>query len=223
MAGPVNAEELRKLEQEMQQAIQRQDFMEAIDICDEIEGKGWARAPHLVAKAQCLLRARRKQDAQKVLLDAFELDPSHQQAAQLLDEQFPGWSRPKPKPRPAQQAMTMGGPAPAGYGAPPQQAYQQPQQTYQQPQQNYAQPAHGYDQQSYAQQPAYGQSAPAPQYQGQSAPRMQAPQRPGAPGGFVADAPVNWNYVLEDLGALKASIKDAPKPVDRDVVALDSV
>lgn len=228
MAAAANPEELRRLEQEMQQAIQRQDFMEAIEFCDEIEAKGWAKPAHLVAKAQCYLRARRKQDAQKCLLQVFDIDAGFQPAVQLLDEHFPGWTRPKPKPR--TQAVSFGTPGGApgaaqGGGA-----------------QGGSYAAQSQTSPGYSTGPAERQTGSQPPFHVGAAPaaaggmtgmKIQSSPRIGsvshvvvqqAQPGFTPDAPVNWNYVLEDLGLAQQRIKENSRAaVERDAISLEAL
>ncbi|MBI1785445.1 hypothetical protein HYR69_09910 [Candidatus Sumerlaeota bacterium] len=179
-----DAEELKKLDMELRDALQRQDFTEALDILDELESKGGMKAPHLAARGQCLLKLRRKQDAKTVLMQAFELDPTFQPTCQLLDENFPGWTRqqrPKPSPPPP---MSPAPPrqAPAGYApqAPQSQPYYQAAPSA---------PAQMYQQRtpSSPSMPGYGQ--------------MQAGYAPYVPAQAAGsqDPPVNWRYVMEDL------------------------
>jgi hypothetical protein len=174
---------IKALEQDVRGAIQKQDFTEALDICEEIDSKGGSRAPHLAAKGQCLLKLRRKQDAKSVLLRAFELDPGYQIAVNLLDENFPGWTRPKPAAnpppvfRPASAYTQLGATqtAPQYYAAPPGGAPQAP---------------------SYA---------PPPPHQVQTgAPVQNAPQQ-----GAYSDYTVNWRYVMEDLDVARVELQAA--------------
>ncbi len=215
MNGSDNPDQIKKLEQELRECIQRQDFLEALDICEEIEGQGAFRAAHAVARGQCFLRLRRKQDARTALMKAFELDPGFEPAIKLLDENFPGWertktARPAPAPRPAppqvppayQPTPPYAGqpaPAPTGYAMPPAQAYQ-PQPT---PMPGYATPTPPtpYGVPGMAPQPMY-----APQGY-QSSPNLgQVPYQPQTMRPQT-DTKINWAYVMEDLTTARKELE----------------
>ncbi len=198
MPGEANPEAIKKLEVELREALAAQNFTEALDLLDEIEGIAPLRAPHLTAKGQCLIKLRRKQDAKAFLMQAFELDPSMSAATTLLDEFFPGWTRqPKTPSRPASagagsgmgmQGTGMGMPG-GGVGASPQ-----------------------------MDSPSSSAHQSAPRYTPTPIPTTTLRTGPatagGVGGGYGApvyvqggvqmaphtqEAPVNWKYVIEDL------------------------
>lgn len=189
------AEDIRKLEHELREVIKQGDFTEALDILDEIESKGAIKAGHLAVKGQCLLKLRRKQDAKGVLLHAFELDPACDAATKLLDENFPGWTRPKAPPRSAPAPMPPVRPQAPPSGAAPAAGSSSP---------GFSLAAES----GYAPAPS-GMAAPQPVYQMAQPGISPTGSHPGfsiqphvVQAGYAApptEALVNWRYVLEDL------------------------
>lgn len=107
MAEPGQNEALKKLEKELTQCLVREEYLDALDIYDEILAKGTKDPRHLVGMGHCLMKLRRKQDAKHAWIEAFEIDSEFEPAIKLLNENFRGWKKallaakkPKPKPKP---------------------------------------------------------------------------------------------------------------------------
>lgn len=210
-------EEIRKLEAELREVLQQGDFALALDIVEELEGKTDLKAQHFAVKGMCLIKLRRKQDAKGILLQAFELDPGCSQATQLLDENFPGWTKARqpikqpPAAQPRPQAPMQGQPMPQQYA---QQPMPQDISGYNQSQGGFALAPD----QGYAPQPGYAQQQPAAYQQqtagGGSQPNLgriqqqvivQATQGPAMYQTHQAEMVVNWRYILEDLKSAPAA------------------
>jgi hypothetical protein len=180
------AEQIKTLEAELRNAVGRQEFAEALDIVEELEKLGPLKAPHLAVRGQCMLKMRRKQDAKTALLAAFELDPSFDAAVKLLDQNFPGWTRPpRPAVRPA-PARPQVAPPPAS--TPPLSAAKPqgppPVVVPYNPSGGGSSPSHGAiapPRTTFAS-PASGHAGPIVAY-----------------ATAAAEGPINWNYVAEDL------------------------
>jgi hypothetical protein len=193
MSQSPSSNPLAALDRDLRTALEDKNYTEALDIVEEIETKGGAKAFHLTAKAQCLLQLRRKQDAKVALLQAYEIDAGYHAASDLLDRNFPGWSLPKPKPRTS--AMTLGGGSSPSFGS--------------------VGSAGGFGS---ASSPASSQSGsgfhapPAPAPGGTQSPPVSQASISAAMGGmtqnvtsFKSDHQVNWQYVFNDLADLAKS------------------
>lgn len=198
MAPRANPEEIRKLEQELRELFARENYAEALDVYDEIERLGVLRPAHLVGKGQCLLKLRRKQDAKRAFVRAFDLDANFQPAQHMLDQHFPGWEKTyvapeaaPPPPGAAQQVIVV-------QQAPPPAAWSPAQ-----PPAGYA-PAPPPATYSPAQPPVAAQGPQPIVIMQQAAPPSAQVGRPQAPGPDPTDpatAKINWRYVLEDVEA----------------------
>lgn len=109
---------MRELESELKECARQGDSLEALDIYDELDAKGWIRPRHLVGMGHCLIKLRRKQDAREAWLRAYSADTSFQEVIDVLDEFFPGWKRatpppPRPAPPPAPPPAQVPSPPPA--------------------------------------------------------------------------------------------------------------
>lgn len=215
---------LQELEAELRQFFQKQNYVEAMDIYEEIERiAGGLKPQHLVGRAQCHIKLRRKQDAKNDLMRAHQIDPGFQPTLHMLNENFPGWDQGAP-PRPAQapQPEYQHPPAAPAYQQAPQQAYQQPapQQTYQPS--AYQQPAPSYQQPAHNPAPAFAQTgsetsppwapatapqrpAPPPQPQAYAQTHAPAPGPQAQPQQAAAMARVNWKFVMDDLQLARAA------------------
>ncbi len=93
MKHPIDTHELRQLETTAVTAMKRGDFINALDSYEEIDAKGWAGAQHLTAQGYCLIKARRRKDAGRILLRAFNLNPDDNRCIELLNKYVPGWEK----------------------------------------------------------------------------------------------------------------------------------
>lgn len=192
---------VKRLEGELRECFDRENYVEALDIYDEIQSAlgGRLRPQHLVGKGQCLLKLRRKQDAKKVLLTAFEADANFQPAIHMLDQNFPGWEKtyvaPPPEPvagsRAVVQPIVVQAPVAYAPAPPPQQYHAAPP-----PAQHHAAPPPA---------PYAHPAPPAPSGPHQVVVVQQAPP-PAAPsvapsGTYEHVSRINWNYVAEDVEA----------------------
>lgn len=177
MTPSQDSDDLRTLEEELQECERKRDYLTAIDIYEEVESKGWIEAKHLVGLGFCYMKLRRRQDAREAWMRGYTLDPTHQRAIEALDEFFPGWKRAAP-PRVRKPPAPTPTPPPAGRPAPStdRPAPGRP-----------AQPATGSA-------PPAGSTAP-PQSQPQLA--QAAPAAQGAP--TLGEGQINWSYVTNDL------------------------
>jgi hypothetical protein len=104
--GMCAAENLPALEEELKQAMMREEYLDAIDVFEEIEKKGLTQPRHLLGWGECLVKLRRKQDARQKWLAAYQMDSSFQPVIKQLDENFPGWKKTIPAPQPAAPARS---------------------------------------------------------------------------------------------------------------------
>jgi hypothetical protein len=93
MKIPDQPAELKKLESAAVAAMKIENFVNALDFYEEIEAKGWAHARHFTAQGFCLIKVRRRKDAARILLKAFNLDPNENRCIELLNKYVPGWEK----------------------------------------------------------------------------------------------------------------------------------
>lgn len=132
-------EDLHNLEERVRQAEMHDDLLEAVEVFEEIEKRGWMKPDHYVQMGKHLVKLRRKQDARQAWIRAYQMDASSP-AVQLLDENFPGWKKSIPAPQPAKPAAPPR-PAARPAAAPRSQPAHQPQFAQSQPAQRPSQPA----------------------------------------------------------------------------------
>lgn len=166
-----NAEKLGELEAELSSCLGSNEFLDALDICEEIEALGEMQGRHWLAMAQCLMGLRRKADAKHAWLEVIKLNPEEQEALDGLNRHFPGWRREAAKPAPAPSA-------------PPSRPRPQP-----------ARRPPGGDELEVTR-----PSAPASGSPRAAVPQRRAANlRPVETAAPAEDSPVNWNYILEDF------------------------
>ena len=69
------------------------NHIDAMDIYEDLNRRGWATAAHLTALGNCYVKNRQRQDAQRVWMHALELNAEHQPAIEALDRYFPKWRK----------------------------------------------------------------------------------------------------------------------------------
>lgn len=187
-------DQIQQMTAELQECLRAGEYLDALDICEEIEALGGMQVGHWLAMARCLMELRRKADAKRAWINALELEPDQPEAVEGLNRNFPGWRRQAARPaappaaaaeRPARP--TAPPPRPAAAPAPPRPAPQVP------PEQALS---------------SARVSSAAPERMAPTAPRAatHVPASPAPPSGpaHSHDGPVNWDYVLEDVAEAAA-------------------
>lgn len=90
---PISKTELKQMEQEARHHEQREEYLEALDIYENLELHGWAQAKHLTAMGYCYLKLRQRQNARTTWLKALERDPNEQSCLDALNRYFPKWEQ----------------------------------------------------------------------------------------------------------------------------------
>ena len=93
MPGEPDPKALKALEEEAQRCERNQDFLGALDAYEEIEEHGWATATHLAAMGYCYLKNRQRQNARETWFKALEKDAEAKQPREMLDRYFPKWEQ----------------------------------------------------------------------------------------------------------------------------------
>lgn len=181
------SDDLRELESELKECLKGGEYLDALDICEEIEEMGAMEVRHYLAMARCLVELRRKADARRAWLKTLELDPDNAEATEGLNKHFPGWrtqaarsAREAAKPAAGTRRRQAAPIAPPSAGetmaspAPPQPA------------------------------PQPAEPAPAPRPAPRPAPAPQPAAAPAPSPAVSPDALVNWNYVMEDVADAEA-------------------
>ncbi len=122
------AEPLKDLEAELKICRQRQDFLEALDIYEEIDRNGWSLPRHLVGMGDCYLKLRRRSDAKNAWFRALQLQPDSKEVIARLKSTFTSWEedfenhRAKPSPASKKGAKQAQASSPASSAGPPAEA-----------------------------------------------------------------------------------------------------
>lgn len=170
-------EKLSELDGELKESLKAGEYLDALDICEEIEEMGAMEVRHWLAMARCLVELRRKADAKRAWLQVLDLDSDQKEALEGLNRHFPGWrtqaarsarESAKPAATARRRPVSAGPPASAGETMASAPSPARP-----------AEPA-----------PVPREPAPAP-----PAPAAAAPS---------PDAVVNWNYVMQDVADAEA-------------------
>lgn len=185
MADP--PENLAELDSELKQLLKAGEFLDALDICEEIEGMDAMEVRHWLAMARCLVELRRKADARRAWTRALELDPDQKEAIEGMNKYFPGW-----RTQAARSARESARPAaaPRRRPAPPVGPPGAETMVSHPPAARAAEPAP-------SPRPAPPVSRPAP-----AAPPVAPTSAPTA--GPTPDAAVNWGYVMQDVADAEA-------------------
>lgn len=206
MSESDDREKLKRLEAELKSCLQAGEYLDALDLCEEIEALGLIQVPHWLAMATCLMGLRRKADAKRAWLKALELDPDQPEAVEGLNRNFPGWrlaatrravadpasveqEAPAP-PRPRPQATHAPSPAASARTQPP---ASPPPRAEERPRPDTAPTSV----------PPSARPAPPPRAATQPppsvrpAPPRSAPVHASAPAASEVD--INWEYVLQDV------------------------
>ena len=89
----INADELKRLEQEAAECAHNGDSLGALDTYEEMVRKGLAQARHMTALGHCYIDNRQRQNAKTIWMRAFDLDPNYEPCIEALDHYFSGWEK----------------------------------------------------------------------------------------------------------------------------------
>jgi hypothetical protein len=216
---------IKALEAELEACLRDREFLDALDVCEEIEATGQVEIRHLLTMADCLLELRRKADARQAWLRVLERDAGNDRALQGLNRHFPGWRLAPPRPTPSADSpslrVRMGGGAAAASspdapaGAPPARATKPAPAKPAPSSANTAESPRLVSKSSGASAPGSpsanaGAAGTAPATGRAAGPGAAGPGAAGPGAGAPASAPavfgeVNWDYVMEDFRESRAT------------------
>lgn len=216
---PVDPAILAAQTREARELIDQNDWLDALEILEELDDKGWSTPDHLRDLGMCYVKNRQRRDAEAVWIRALE--QGFAPCRELLDEHCSGWNvrlernrkndltRSPVDQEPAQPASSQvtqaSAPMPGASPSPPTRPTPKIEVVSSPPKPrpapspvsapHHLPPAQPAAQQEAPPAPAWASGTPSPQ----PAFAMAAQEAPSSGGGNSDGPEINWDFIMEDV------------------------